>query len=70
MASSLNSLELFYPESRFGSLSDLDGIIAFYGRVHALLDLDMTVLDVGCGRGAKLLEDLVTYQRFHSDWNR
>jgi SAM-dependent methyltransferase len=43
---------LFYPESRFGGFSDIDGTIAFYMRVNALLKPSDTVLDVGCGRGA------------------
>ena len=45
-------LERFYPESRFGGYSDIDGTVTFYGRVQALLQSDMVVLDVGCGRGA------------------
>jgi SAM-dependent methyltransferase len=44
--------ERFYPESRFGGFTDIDGTIAFYMRVQALLDSASTVLDVGCGRGA------------------
>ena len=42
---------LFYPESRFGGFSDVDGTIAFAQRVRALLNLENIVLDVGCGRG-------------------
>ena len=56
-------LERFYPESRFGGFSDLDGTVAFYSRIQALLDAGMTVLDVGCGRGAGLMEDPVAYRR-------
>ncbi len=41
----------FYPESRFGGFSDIDGTMVFYNRVNALLDPSYTVLDVGCGRG-------------------
>jgi SAM-dependent methyltransferase len=43
--------ERFYPESRFGGFTDIDGTIAFYTRVHSLLAKDAVVLDVGCGRG-------------------
>lgn len=43
---------IFYPESRFGGFSDLDGTIRFYSRVDALLSPEAVVLDVGCGRGA------------------
>jgi len=41
-----------YPESRFGGFTDIDGTIAFYTRIHALLAPSALVLDVGCGRGA------------------
>ena len=44
-------MSLFYPESRFGGYTDVDGTIAFYTRVHSLLTPDSVVLDVGCGRG-------------------
>lgn len=44
--------ERFYPESRFGGFTDIDGTIAFFNRVHALLHRSSVVLDVGCGRGA------------------
>jgi SAM-dependent methyltransferase len=42
----------FYPEARFGGFSDIDGTIAFYARVNALLTPTATVVDYGCGRGA------------------
>jgi SAM-dependent methyltransferase len=42
----------YYPESRFGGFTDVDGTVAFYTRVHALLEPSFVVLDVGCGRGA------------------
>ena len=41
----------FYPESKFGGFSNIDGTIAFYTRVNALLAPSFVVLDVGCGRG-------------------
>jgi len=41
----------FYPESQFGGFTDIDGTIAFYTRVHALLTPASVVLDYGCGRG-------------------
>ncbi len=44
--------ERFYPESDFGGFSDVDGTIAFYSRVNALLRDDFIVADIGCGRGA------------------
>lgn len=42
---------IYYPESRFGGFTDVDGTIAFYTRVNALVKSDSTVLDIGCGRG-------------------
>jgi SAM-dependent methyltransferase len=42
----------WYPESRFGGFSWVDGTIAFYARVNALITPESTVLDIGCGRGA------------------
>ena len=42
----------FYPESRFGGFSDVNGTICFYTRVRALLEPQFSVLDVGCGRCA------------------
>ena len=53
----------FYPESRFGGFTDVDGTVAFYSRVAALLDPSHTVLDVGCGRGEPLLDDPVRFRR-------
>lgn len=41
----------FYPESRFGGFSDIDGTVAFYTRINSLVDSSSVVLDVGCGRG-------------------
>jgi SAM-dependent methyltransferase len=46
--------EDFYPESRFGGFTDIDGTIRFYTRVQALLDPSFVLLDFGCGRGAFL----------------
>jgi ubiquinone/menaquinone biosynthesis C-methylase UbiE len=57
-----NLKEKFYPESRFGGFTDIDGTIAFYNRVNALIHPMDTVLDIGCGRGA-FLEDSNTYRK-------
>jgi SAM-dependent methyltransferase len=54
--------EQYYPETRFGGFSDVDGTVAFYGRVQALAGPGMTVLDIGCGRGAHR-EDPVGWRR-------
>jgi len=42
---------VFYPESKFGGFSNIDGTLAFYLRVNALLVPSSIVLDFGCGRG-------------------
>lgn len=42
----------FYPESRFGGFTDIDGTIAFYLRVRALAYAQRKIVDIGCGRGA------------------
>lgn len=44
--------EIYYPESEFGGFTRVNGTIAFHGRVKSLVTPEMTVLDVGCGRGA------------------
>jgi len=45
-------LASFYPESRLGGFSDIDGTIAFYVRVNSLLTPYSEVVDFGCGAGA------------------
>lgn len=52
----------FYPEARFGGFTDIDGTIAFYSRVRALLSAEFIALDIGCGRGA-VAEDPVSFRR-------
>src|ERR1035437_5733267 len=55
-------LKLGYPEAEFGGFSDVDGTVAFYSRVSALLTPDMSVVDFGCGRGAQT-EDSSSYRQ-------
>jgi hypothetical protein len=43
-------LERFYPETRFAGFTHIDGTIAFYTRVNALLKRTDVVLDIGQGR--------------------
>jgi SAM-dependent methyltransferase len=58
----MNSKHLFYPESRFGGFTDIDGTVIFFTRVNALLEPGHVVLDVGCGRGSAA-EDPVRTRR-------
>lgn len=53
---------IYYPESVFGGFTYLDGTIAFYSRVNALLTPTSVVLDVGCGRG-EYKDDCVPFRR-------
>lgn len=45
-------MNFFYPESRFAGFTQVDGTIAFYTRVQALVHPNSVVVDFGCGRGA------------------
>lgn len=58
----MSDQERFYPEAKFGGFTDIDGTVAFYNRINALLEPSFVVLDVGCGRGA-FNEDLVPLRR-------
>ena len=42
---------IYYPETRYGGFTDIDGTIAFYIRVNSLLKPSFVVVDFGCGRG-------------------
>lgn len=55
-------MERHYPECRFGGFTRVDGTVAFFARVNALLQPDFTVVDVGCGR-ADYGDDPVPYRR-------
>jgi SAM-dependent methyltransferase len=44
--------EQFYPESKFGGFTDIDGTMAFYNRINALVKDQFVILDVGCGTGS------------------
>jgi ubiquinone/menaquinone biosynthesis C-methylase UbiE len=50
--SELAWIDRHYPEYRFGGFTDVDGTIAFYTRICALLQPLDVVLDIGCGRGS------------------
>lgn len=52
-----------YPEAAAGGFSRVDGTVAFFNRIHALLTPDAVVLEFGAGRGADLHDDPVPYRR-------
>ncbi len=54
--------QIYYPESRFGGFTNVDGTLTFYNRVSALINPSSIVVDVGCGRGA-YSEDPIDYRR-------
>ena len=60
--SRIDITERFFPEARYGGFTDVDGTVAFYVRVNALLHPADTLLDVGCGRG-RYGEDPVQFRR-------
>lgn len=53
----------FFPETAAGGYSRVDGKIEFYGRINALLEPHMKVLDFGAGRGRSVQEDPVPWRR-------
>lgn len=53
---------IYYPESKVGDFTDIDGTIAFYLRVNSLVDSTSVILDIGCGRG-RYVEDPVSIRR-------
>ena len=55
-------LARFYPETTFGGFTDVDGTVAFYGRINALVQPSFSVLDFGCGRGGHA-DDSVSFRR-------
>jgi SAM-dependent methyltransferase len=57
-----NFEKVYYPESRFGNFTNIDGTMVFYNRVNALIQPSSVVLDVGCGRGA-YIEDKVPLRK-------
>jgi ubiquinone/menaquinone biosynthesis C-methylase UbiE len=61
MSVSIN--ERFYPERGAGGFSRLDGTVAFYQRVAAVIEPTWTVADFGAGRGVGHIEDNCRYRR-------
>jgi len=58
MSSEKTFQEIYYPESRFGGFTDVDGTVAFYFRISALLQPSTVLLDFGCGRGMYERDDV------------
>ncbi len=46
----------FYPETKIGGFTDVDGTLIFYSHIAALLKTDFSVLEFGAGRGANVFE--------------
>lgn len=53
----------FYPETGIGGFTHVDGTVAFYSQIAAVLKPDSEVLDFGAGRGEAPLQDPVDYRR-------
>lgn len=55
----MNFMHVYYPESKFGDFTDIDGTIAFYTRIQALVQPSSVVLDFGCGRGSHIDDPVI-----------
>lgn len=53
----------FYPEANVGGFSHVDGTVAFYTQIAAILRPTDVVLDFGAGRGEPIFDDTVPYRR-------
>ena len=58
--------EQYFPETRFGGFSRVDGTVAFFTRVQALVRGARVVVDFGCGRGARQ-DDTCAFRRELAD---
>lgn len=56
------NLARLYPEVAAGGFTRVDGTVAFYSRVNALLQPHFSVMDLGAGRGAQLEEEPASYR--------
>jgi SAM-dependent methyltransferase len=61
-SSNISHQEFFYPESTSQGFTHIDGTVAFYSRVNALITSTSVIVDYGCGRGA-YGTDPVAYRR-------
>jgi SAM-dependent methyltransferase len=53
----------FFPEISAGGFSRIDGTVAFYQRVNALVSAESVIIDFGAGRGGPHLDDPSEYRR-------
>lgn len=53
----------FYPEIAVGGFSHVDGSVAFYSQIAALLRPEDRLLDYGAGRGEQIADDPAPYRR-------
>jgi SAM-dependent methyltransferase len=56
-------IERYYPESRIGGFSRVNGSLEFYARINALIKPTDRILDYGAGRGAQIDTEQVPYIR-------
>lgn len=53
----------FYPEANVSGFSHVDGTVAFFTQIAAVLRPTDCVLDFGAGRGEPLFDDLIDWRR-------
>jgi SAM-dependent methyltransferase len=53
----------FFPEVSAGGFSRIDGTVAFYQRINALISSGSVIIDFGAGRGGPHLDDPSEYRR-------
>lgn len=56
--------ERMHPEIGVDDFSLRDCTLAFYGRLDAVIKPNMTLLNLGAGRGANIAEDSSSYRRW------
>ena len=54
--STIRNLAAAYPELGAGGFSRVNGTVEFYNRIRALCTPEMTVLDLGAGRGQQIID--------------
>jgi ubiquinone/menaquinone biosynthesis C-methylase UbiE len=66
MSKYMDYKEKYIPEYKFGSFTKYDGTVAFYTRLHAMIDSKMSIADIGCGRGRFMDEESVILQNIRN----